>query len=74
MRRHEIGASRIAQRLAALGALRVGTTPERAADAFSMMTTPASWRQLTHDASWTFDDAEAWLAASLAGLLLWPGS
>jgi hypothetical protein len=35
-----------------------------------MMTSPASWRQLTQDAGWTFDDTEAWLTASLAQLLL----
>jgi len=70
MRRHEQGARQIAQRLAALGALRAGTTPEQAAAALSMMTAPASWRQLTHAAGWSFDEAEAWLAASLTQLLL----
>jgi AcrR family transcriptional regulator len=70
MRRHEQGASQMAQRLAALGALQAGTTPERAGTAFAMMTSPASWRQLTHGAGWTFDEAEAWLTASLTQLLL----
>ena len=73
MRRHELGASAIAQRLQALGALRTGTTPEQAAAVFSMMTSPASWRQLTQRACWTFDESEAWLTASLAQLLLKPG-
>ena len=72
MRRHESGASTIAQRLEALGALRAGTTPERAATAFSMMTSWASWRQLTQRAGWTFDESEAWLTASLTQLLLEP--
>jgi AcrR family transcriptional regulator len=70
MRRHEHGADQLAQRLAALGALRAGTTPERASAVFSMMTSPASWRQLTHRAGWTFDEAEAWLIPSLTQLLL----
>jgi AcrR family transcriptional regulator len=70
MRRHEQGASRMVQRLAALGALRAGTTPERAGAAFSMMTSPASWRQLTDRAGWSFDEAEAWLVVSLTQLLL----
>jgi AcrR family transcriptional regulator len=70
MRRHEHGASRLAQRLAALGALGARTTPERAAAVFSMMTSPASWRQLTLGAGWTFDEAEAWLTSSLVQLLL----
>lgn len=64
------GAGQLAQRLAALGALGVGTTPERGSAVFSMMTSPASWRQLTHRAGWTFDEAEAWLTSSLAQLLL----
>jgi AcrR family transcriptional regulator len=70
MRRHEYGAIQMAQRLATLGVLRAGTTPEQAAAMFSMMTSPASWRQLTHRAGWTFDQAEAWLTPSLAQLLL----
>lgn len=70
MRRHEHGAGQLAQRLAALGALRAGTTPERASAVFSMMTSPASWRQLTHRTGWTFDEAEAWLTPSLIQLLL----
>jgi AcrR family transcriptional regulator len=70
MRRHEHGADQLAQRLAALGALQASTTPERASAVFSMMTSPASWRQLTRRAGWTFDEAEAWLAPSLTQLLL----
>ncbi|HXW78975.1 MAG TPA: helix-turn-helix domain-containing protein [Acidimicrobiales bacterium] len=72
MRRHEQGASRISQRLAGLGALRADMTPERAAAVFSMMTSPASWRQLTQDAGWSYDEGELWLAASLGQLLLNP--
>jgi hypothetical protein len=72
MLRHERGASYLAGRLAALGALGAGTTPERASAVFSMMTSPASWRQLTDRAGWTFDEAEAWLTPSIAQLLLEP--
>ena len=72
MRRHESGVSAMTQRLGALGALRADTTPERAAAAFSMMTSAASWLQLTRRAGWTFGDAEAWLTESLTQLLLEP--
>lgn len=72
MRRHDLGTSQAARRLAALGALRPGTTPGQAAAVLSMMTSPATWRQLTLSAGWTFDEAEAWLTASLAQLLLEP--
>ncbi len=54
------------------GRLAAGTTPERAAAGFSMMTSPASWLQLTQRAGWTFDESEAWLTASLAQLVLEP--
>lgn len=64
------GASQGAWRLAALGALAPGITPERAATAIAMMTSPASWRQLTQRSGWSFDEAETWLTASLTRLLL----
>jgi AcrR family transcriptional regulator len=73
MRRHSQGARGLAQRLAGLGALRADVTPERAAAAFSMMTSPTSWRELTEGAGWTFDEGEAWLANSLGELLLEDG-
>ncbi len=72
MRRHETGIRAMTQRLGAQGALRAGTTPERAAAAFAMMTSPPSWQQLTQRAGWTFDDSEAWLTTSLTQLLLEP--
>ena len=72
MRRHDQGANQIATKIAALDALRPDLTPERAAAAFSMMTSPASWQQLTQNAGWSYDDAETWLTASLTQLLLQP--
>jgi AcrR family transcriptional regulator len=69
-RRHEEGANAMAERLGALDVLRDDMTPAQAAAAFSMMTSPASWRQLTQSAGWTFDESEAWLTTSLNQLLL----
>lgn len=70
MRRHEQGAISVGRQLGSLGAFAVEMTPERAATVFSMMTSPASWRQLTQSAGWTFDDGEAWLTDSITKLLL----
>jgi AcrR family transcriptional regulator len=70
MRRHDEGANAVGRQLAALGALPVELTAERAATAFGMMTSPASWRQLTQGASWSFDDSEVWLTESISKLLL----
>jgi len=35
-----------------------------------MMTSPASWQQLTKGSGWDFDEAEDWVIESLAKLLL----
>jgi AcrR family transcriptional regulator len=70
LRRHEHGATFLGQKLGSLGALPADMTPERAAVVFSMMTSNASWLQLTNSAHWSFDDSEAWLTQSLVQLLL----
>jgi AcrR family transcriptional regulator len=70
MRRHEHGASFLGRQLSSLGALPTDMTPEHAAAVFSMMTSNASWRQLTQSAHWSFDEGEAWLTQSLRQLLL----
>jgi AcrR family transcriptional regulator len=70
MRRHEQGAKFLGRQLGSLGALPAGMNPERAATVFSMMTSAASWRELTQSAGWTFDDGEAWLTDSITTLLL----
>lgn len=70
MRRHQQGATALGQRLASLRALAPGVSPEQAAVTFSVMTSPASWQQLTRDAGWSFDNAQDWLTRSLATLLL----
>jgi hypothetical protein len=70
MRRHRRGVTALARRLAQLDVLAPGMTADRAAAAFSMMTSPASWLQLTRDDGWSFDQAEQWIADSLTTLLL----
>jgi AcrR family transcriptional regulator len=70
MRRHGQGATSVARQLGSVDALPVGMTAERAGTVFSMMTSPASWRQLTQSAGWTFDDGEAFLTDSITKLLL----
>ena len=70
MRRHSAGGRGVAEKLAHAGALKAGVTAEQAATAFSMMTSPHSWRQLTADSGWSYDEAEAWLTTSLGQLLL----
>jgi AcrR family transcriptional regulator len=70
MRRHDEGASSLGRQLASMDALPAEVTAEHAAAAFGMMTSPASWRQLTQGAGWSFDDSEVWLTDSIVKLLL----
>ena len=70
MRRHERGTAAMAARLAALDGLRDDLTAEKAAAAVAMMTSPASWRQLTQGGGWSYDEAETWLTASLTQLIM----
>jgi AcrR family transcriptional regulator len=70
MRRHRDGAELVARRLGELDGLAAGVTDEQAATAVAVMTSPASWGQLTGDFGWTYDRAETWLVDSLSRLLL----
>lgn len=72
MVRHRAGAELIGGRLATLGALATGVDAEQAATSFAVMTSPASWRQLTTEYGWSFDRGEAWVLSSLSTLLLGP--
>jgi AcrR family transcriptional regulator len=69
-RRHREGTRRVALRLAELGALRPGLSPERAGDVFGVLTWAETYRNLTQDYGWTFDECEAWLTETLTTLLL----
>ena len=69
MRRHDEGASALGRQLASMGALPAEVTAEHAAAAFGMMTSPASWRQLTQGAGWSFDESEVWLTDAIIKLL-----
>ncbi len=68
--RHRAGLRRGAFRLAEMGALRADVTPERAGDILGVMTWADTYRNLTQDYGWTFDESEAWLTQSLTTLLL----
>lgn len=72
-RRHREGTRRIAHRLAGMGALRPGLAPERAGDIFGVLTWSDTYRNLTRDYGWTFDQCEVWLTETLVTLLLREG-
>jgi AcrR family transcriptional regulator len=60
LRRHRDTLTTIAQRLQELGAL-APSDQDRAADIFWYLFGLTSWRTLTADLGWTFDQAEHWL-------------
>lgn len=70
MARHRAGMTGLCHGLAASGALGPGLTADRAATMLATMTSPPTWRQLTDESGWTFDEAEEWLVGALVTLLL----
>ena len=70
LRRRRFGLERTMQRLDAMGALKDGLTPVKAADIASALVSDEVCDMLVEQAGWSFDDYEAWLAATLATLLL----
>jgi AcrR family transcriptional regulator len=49
------------ERIDELGALEDSVRPGRAGDVLSLLTLPATWRTLSREYSWTYDEAEAWI-------------
>lgn len=69
-RRHREGTRRVVLRLAEMDALRPSLSPERAGDVFGVLTWVDTYRNLTRDFGWTFDECETWLTETLTTLLL----
>jgi hypothetical protein len=61
--------AQVADRLAAIGALRTEITAERAADVLWFYFGFTAWRGL-HDLGWDWADIERWLAEQASGALL----
>ena len=72
MRRHESGSSRVARRLAELGALGTRSVSEAAA-LIGTLTSPDVYASLTETYGWSFDAAETWIAQALYRELVAPG-
>jgi AcrR family transcriptional regulator len=60
----------VADRLDALSALRPGLTTDRSSDILWFFFGLHSWRHLTRDTGWTFDEAQEWLVQRAAEALL----
>ncbi len=70
LQRHREGCRATSRLLADKRALPKGTTPEAAAIAIEVMTSPAAWHTLIDGHGLSFDDAESQLVQQLTGLLL----
>ena len=69
-RRHRLGARRVADRLAELGALRDGVDPPAAAALLSALTMHESWLELVREHGMSWDDAEDRIVTTLSRALL----
>jgi len=67
---HRFGASRLAERLEQLAALRPDVTVDEAADVIAHLTDVDTFSALTDRYGWSFDRAEAWITATLRATLL----
>jgi AcrR family transcriptional regulator len=70
---HRMGWEMAVERLKVLGALRP-TTGTKAADVLSFLSLPATWRTLSRDHGWTYDEIEAWIVETAISLVTVPGS
>ena len=68
--RHRAGATRLAHKLAELGALRDDITPDQAAALIAALTWQTVYIQLTQEHGWSLDDAEHWISTTLTDTLL----
>lgn len=58
---HRSGWGTAVDRLQALGALRSTTDATKTADILSLVSLPATWRTLSRDHGWTYDEIETWI-------------
>lgn len=71
---HRAACRMAVKRLEALGALKPKLNPAKAADTLSFLSLPATWRTLSRDHGWTYDEVEAWTVEAAMSLLTEPGS
>lgn len=57
------------ERLKTLHALKRSLKPARAADILSFLSLPASWRTLSRDHGWTYDEIEEWMVETAMSLV-----
>jgi AcrR family transcriptional regulator len=69
---HRAGWAMAVQQLQALGALKQTLDAAKAADILSFLSLPATWRTLSQDHGWTYDEIEAWIVDTAITLVTEP--
>ncbi len=64
----------VVERLEALGALGPRTDAAKAADISSLVSLPATWRTLSLEHGWTYDEIEAWIVETVMRVVTEPSS
>jgi AcrR family transcriptional regulator len=62
------------EQLEALGALKQTLNTTKAADTLSVLSLPATWRTLSRDHGWTYDEIETWIIETAMSLVTEPRS
>jgi hypothetical protein len=71
--RHRAGAQATVNKIVALGGLRAGLAPERAAAMLASLTEQSVYRSLIGTYGWSFDETQEWLVEILSHQLVSPG-
>lgn len=71
---HRSGWEMVVERLETLGALAPRLPADRAVDVLSFLSLPATWRTLSRDHGWSYDEIEAWIIDTAMDLVSEPRS
>lgn len=71
---HRSGWELVVERLEALGALAPGLPATKAVDVLSFLSLPSTWRTLSRDHGWSYDEIETWIIETAMGVVTDPKS
>jgi AcrR family transcriptional regulator len=69
---HRFGWETAVQRLETLGALQPRLPATKAVDVLSFLSLPATWRTLSRDHGWSYDEIETWIVQTALDLVTTP--
>jgi AcrR family transcriptional regulator len=71
---HRAGWEMVVKRLEALGALQARSPASKTIDVLSFLSLPATWRTLSRDHGWTYEEIETWIIETAMSLVSEPKS